>query len=44
MFKEAWWFYRMENLDYNEIEKALGEFVSNNYDPEKRYFKPEGTI
>ena len=44
MFKEAWWCYRMENLDYNEIEKALGEFVSNNYDPEKRYFKPEGTI
>ena len=33
-----------EELDYNEIEKALGEFVNNNYDPEKRYFKPEGTI
>ena len=43
MFKEVWWCYKMKNLDYNEIEKTLGEFVNNDYDPENYFFKPEGT-
>ena len=33
----------MKDLDYNEIEKTLGDYVNSEYDPEN-YFKPEGTI
>lgn len=33
----------MKDLDYNEIEKTLEEYVNSQYDPENYFFKREGT-
>jgi len=33
----------MKDLDYNEIEKTLEDYVNSEYDPENYFFKPEGT-
>jgi len=32
-----------EELDYNMIEKSLGEFVNSKYDPENYFKVGEGT-
>ena len=32
-----------EELDYNMIEKSIGEFVNNKYDPENYFSQGEGT-
>ena len=34
---------REEELDYNMIEKSLGEFVDSKYDPENYLGQGEGT-
>jgi len=30
----------MKDLDYNEIEKTLEEYVNSQYDPENYFFNP----